>query len=94
LTFLRDLEARLSVGRSALRHRRGFTDAAIMPFVRQFAAVDKIWFDAEALSHVQNWLNGHLESDLFGATMVRLTPWSAGDHPIFFPSYESSSTVG
>jgi glutathione S-transferase len=94
LVFLRELEARLSVRGQLCGTARGFTDAAIMPFVRQFAAVDKQWFDAQALQHVQNWLNGHLESDLFEATMVRLTPWSAGDHPIFFPSYESSSTVG
>jgi glutathione S-transferase len=90
LTFLRDLEARLSAGGQLCGTARGFTDAAIMPFVRQFAAVDKIWFEALPLPQVHRWLNGHLASELFKATMIRLEPWSPGDHPIFFPPKDAS----
>lgn len=40
-------------------------DIAIFPFVRQFAHVDKAWFDAQDLSAVQVWLANHIASDLF-----------------------------
>jgi glutathione S-transferase len=90
LIFLRELEARLSVGGQLCGTKRGFTDAAIMPFVRQFAAVDGVWFDALPLPHVHRWLEGHLASGLFEVTMVRMAPWSAGDHPIFFPPEDAS----
>ena len=43
----------------------GFTDVAIFPFVRQFAAVDKSWFEASRFQHARRWLNGWLTSDLF-----------------------------
>ncbi len=85
LAFLRELDALLSVGGQLCGRARGFTDAAVMPFVRQFAAVDKDWFAAQLLPHVQNWLEGHMASDLFKTAMVRLAPWSPGDLPIFFP---------
>jgi hypothetical protein len=53
-----------------------------MPFVRQFAAVDREWFDAQTLPHLRTWLNFHLTSDLFKAIMLRAPIWSPGDIPI------------
>jgi len=83
LSFLYEIEARLSPGGQLHGAARGFADAAIMPFVRQYAAVDQSWFDTQPLPHVRTWLNGHLASDLFAATMIRTPPWSPDDPPIF-----------
>ena len=46
-------------------------DIALFPFVRQFAWVDKAWFDAAPLAGVQAWLAAWLGGDLFGAVMVK-----------------------
>jgi glutathione S-transferase len=46
LAFLVTLDHRLSSERQLGGPTRGLTDAAIMPFVRQFAGVDRSWFDA------------------------------------------------
>ena len=46
-------------------------DVALFPFVRQFAFVDKAWFDAAPLAGVQRWLAAWLGSDLFGAVMMK-----------------------
>jgi glutathione S-transferase len=81
LEFLRMLDARLSPNGHLEGSRRGFIDAAIMPFVRQFAAVDREWFDELALPHLQRWLAGHLESNLFQSVMVRRGVWSPSDTP-------------
>jgi glutathione S-transferase len=82
VAFLREIEARLSAGDQLGGPARGLTDAAIMPFVRQFAAVDREWFDTQSLPHLRNWLNGHLKSDLFKAIMLRAAIWSPAAFPI------------
>jgi hypothetical protein len=74
----------------------GITDAAIFPFVRQFAETDRSWFDRQPVPCLRAWLGRHLASDLFGAIMVRLAPWQPGDLPLDFPveSYGRPSDGG
>lgn len=83
LAFLSELEERLAAAAQLCGPARGITDAAIMPFVRQFAAVDPDWFAAQPLPRLQSWLAGHLASDLFAAIMSRPEPWTPGDAPLF-----------
>ncbi|HEV2594304.1 MAG TPA: glutathione S-transferase [Sphingomicrobium sp.] len=85
LMFLRELERRLSLAGQLGGFVRGLTDAAIMPFVRQFAAVDAEWFNNQELPHLRAWLQGHLKSELFNSIMFRATFWSPGNLPSFFP---------
>jgi glutathione S-transferase len=91
LAFLRKLDQRISAGGQLCGSDPGLADVAIMPFVRQFAAVDRAWFEAQPLPHLQTWLDGHIASDLFAAIMVRVTPWSPGDPPLLFPAREGGS---
>lgn len=83
MDFLCTLDARLEAGGQLAGEAPGITDAAIMPFVRQFAAVDPDWFTAQPLARLQTWLQDHLASALFAAIMVREKPWSPGDAPVF-----------
>jgi glutathione S-transferase len=76
LQFLRVLNERLADAGQLCGSKRGLADAAIMPFVRQFAAVDAGWFAAQPIAHVKGWLASHLGSALFKATMLRVDPWS------------------
>ena len=85
LEFLRMLDARLTATGQLGGARRGIADAAILPFVRQFAAVDPPWFATQPIRHLQAWLAGHLESPLFAAVMERVAPWSPGDPDIMLP---------
>ena len=80
--FLRKLDAQIEGQGQLCGAERGFTDVAIFPFIRQFANHDRDWFDALDLPHVQGWLAGHLESDLFRTAMQREKPWKEGDAPI------------
>lgn len=57
----------------------GFLDAAIFPFVRQFAFVDKQRFDALDLPQLQQWLDHCLASELFSVSMYKYKPWQQGD---------------
>jgi glutathione S-transferase len=87
LEFLRELEARLSANGQLCGAEPGLADMAIMPFVRQFAAIDGDWFAAQSLARVQAWLAGHVGSDLFAAIMVRVPPWRQGDAPTPFAQF-------
>ncbi len=62
-----------------------FTDIALFPFVRQFAATDAEWFAAQSLPALQSWLNTLANSDRFNHIMTRYPQWKAGDAPVPFP---------
>ncbi len=85
LAFLEELDRRLAGEGQLCGARRGIADAAIMPFVRQFAAVDADWFASRPIPHVQKWLAGHLDSQLFETVMARFEPWSPGDPEVALP---------
>ena len=85
MVFMRELDERLAAGPQFCGEARGLADMAVMPFVRQFAAVDAEWFDRQPLPHVQRWLAEHLESDLFASVMGKFAPWREGDLPVVFP---------
>jgi glutathione S-transferase len=54
----------------------GFTDIALFPFVRQFAAVDAEWFANDAPATVRAWLAALVASDLFERAMARISLWA------------------
>ena len=60
-------------------------DIAIFPFIRQFAFVDKDWFDQSVYKNLQKWLESWLRSELFNAVMIKYPPWAVGDIPTVFP---------
>ena len=68
--------------------RLSAVDLAIFPFVRQFAGVDKIWFQQAGYASLSNWLDSMLEHRWFVSVMHKFTPWRAGDPAIVFPPDE------
>ncbi len=77
LALLHRLDDRLTSGLFLCGDRRSLTDAAIMPFVRQFAQVDRVWFDRQELPALRRWLAVELASPLFDRAMLRLPQWHA-----------------
>ncbi len=82
MEFLRELDSRLGRTSQLCGPARSLADAAIMPFVRQFAAVDHEWFSDQPLLRLKVWLADHLSSELFNMIMLRVTPWVPGDRPV------------
>lgn len=85
LKYLGDLNGRLAAEPYLGGARPAFTDIALFPFVRQFAATDADWFAALPLPDLQKWLSALVNSHLFAHIMIRYPQWKAGDAPIFFP---------
>ena len=74
--FLAELESKLSQHPYLGGSHFSLLDAAIFPFMRQFAAVDRLWFHSSDYRHLNNWLNGLLVSDLFVSVMVKHPVWN------------------
>ena len=65
--------------------RPTLADVAVLPFVRQFAFIDKGWFNAQPWPALQDWLARFLASDAFAAVMHKMPPWQEGQDGLPFP---------
>jgi glutathione S-transferase len=77
--FLSTLELRLQQNSYLLGDNICMADIAIFPFIRQFAFVDKPWFDDADYPLVQRWLNQFLQSKLFEQVMEKHALWQQPD---------------
>lgn len=80
--FLAELDDRIDgwiFGRPTL------ADFAILPFVRQFAFIDKPLFDAQPWPDLHGWLDRFLASDRFAAIMRKYPQWKSGEAGVAFP---------
>jgi len=82
-TFLLELDARLSPNLFGTAPK--LADMAILTFVRQFAFVDKPWFDAQGWPNLSRWLQDFITSHRFAAIMQKYPKWQAADAPTLFP---------
>lgn len=69
--FLQKLETLLADREYLLADHLSLADAALMPFVRQFAHVDREWFASTPYRRLQAWLQRFLDSPLFMAVMAK-----------------------
>lgn len=83
--FLAYLEALLEKNRYLLADHTTLADMGVFPFIRQFAFVDKGWFDQSPYPKLQVWLQEQLDSGLFKGVMFKYGQWKAGDEPVVFP---------
>lgn len=66
-----------------------WVDAAIAPFVRQFARTDRDWFDAQAWSALKVWLENFEQSPAYLEVMHKFKVWHQGAKPVAFPATPS-----
>lgn len=82
--WLAELEKRLAASGALCGNRASLADAAIMPFVRQYAQVDRSWFDRQPWPQLMRWLNDWTSGTLFQSVMDKYAPWD-GQKGILFP---------
>ena len=83
--FLGVLERRLKNNKFLLDSSMNYSDIAIFPFIRQFAFVDKAWFDSAPYPNLRRWLDYFLVSQLFLSVMKKYPQWHSGDDGVLFP---------
>ena len=84
--FLQSLETLLNKNAYLLGDSISIADIGIMPFVRQFAHVDRDVFYGLPYPKLQRWLQDWLEHPLFKQAMTKFDPWQEGDEVIIFPN--------
>jgi len=82
--FLTMLEERLKSNSYLVRNSVSWADIAIFPFIRQFAFVDKVWFDDTDFTNLKKWLENFLSNPLFLSVMEKQPQWKEGDEITFF----------
>jgi len=82
--FLTKLEALLQKTAFLLGQHFGLADAAIAPFIRQFAAVNSDWFSTAPYPALRTWLQDFLDSALFNDVMQQYQPWEPGMPAVTF----------
>lgn len=83
--FLAGLEQRLAQTPFLCGGHATLADAALFPFVRQFAGVDPDWFAHQPWPRLQHWLQAWQATALFTRAMQKFAPWQPGDAPLRFP---------
>lgn len=72
------LDARLGQG-WLMGTQASLADMAMLPFVRQFAHTDPVWFAAQAWPRLQTWLAAFETSALYLRVMDKHAPWQSPD---------------
>ena len=73
--FLNMLDGRLQQSDYLFGNDVSLADIAVFPFVRQFAHVDKGWFDSCQYKKLQRWLGTFLDSSDFLSVMKKHKVW-------------------
>ena len=85
--WLASLDRQLAYNGHVLGSQDSLADAAIFPFVRQFAAVDPAWWAAKPWPHLHGWLERWLGNGLFALVMrkdaadLACIGWHGTDRP-------------
>ena len=73
--FIQKLEHRLTQHEFLMGSTPSLLDYALLPFIRQFARVNRQLYLQGPYTHLQRWLNHHLQSRLFTKAMTKYPLW-------------------
>jgi glutathione S-transferase len=90
---LSDLDAMLAKDSYLSGSRWGLVDAAILPFIRQFANTDKAWFETAPYPRLRSWLEQGLLLDVFVSMMKKYLPWQSGEPGVLFPGEDACDAL-
>ncbi len=73
--FIQKLERRLAQHEFLMGSTPSLLDYALLPFIRQFSRVNRQLYLHGPYTHLQRWLNNHLQSRLFSKAMLKYPLW-------------------
>lgn len=73
--FIAELERKLENEQYFSGDQASLTDYALLPFVRQFARVDRKWYLQSPYPRLRDWLNRHLQTPLYTKAMAKYPLW-------------------
>ncbi len=82
--YIKDLEQRLNKHDYIIDEKESLADIAVLPFIRQFARVERQWYLQAPYPKVKHWLNRYLQSAMFSKIMAKNPLWSENSAVIVF----------
>lgn len=73
--FIQKLENRLIQNPFLISAQESLADIALIPFIRQFAKVERQWYLQSPYPRVRRWLNCYLQSGMFTRVMGKVEVW-------------------
>ena len=78
--YIQELEKRLATNtatqqRFIISAQESLADIALLPFIRQFAKVERQWYLQSPYPNVRQWLNHYLQSPMFTKVMAKHDLW-------------------
>jgi glutathione S-transferase len=73
--FIAALEKKLEISHYLMGDKASLADYALLPFVRQFARVDRKWYLQSPYPKCRGWLNRHLQMPLYTKAMAQYPLW-------------------
>lgn len=73
--FVAQFELTLSRQKYFMGDTPSLADYALLPFIRQFARVDRQWYLQSPYPNLRSWLNNHLQTPIFTKVMAKFPLW-------------------
>jgi len=77
--YIQELESRLAATTAQqpflMSAQESLADIALLPFIRQFAKVERQWYQQSPYPKVRQWLNYYLQSAMFTKVMAKHDLW-------------------
>ena len=81
--YLQTLEERLSQNEFLMSSKTSLADIAVLPFIRQFARVERQWYLQSPYPRLRSWLNNYLRSSMFTQVMLKNPLWNENDETTY-----------
>lgn len=82
--FIADIDAVLSRQAFIMGEQRSLVDYAVLPFIRQFARVDRHWYLQAPYPHLRRWLTSQLQQPMFTRVMAKFPLWLDSQQAFLF----------
>ena len=82
--YIKQLEQRLTEHRFLMSDKESLADIALVPFIRQFARVERQWYLQSPYPRVRRWLNSYLQSPVFTKVMAKHPLWLDNHNDVLF----------
>lgn len=82
--YIADLEQRLQQHPFIMSTQESLADIALLPFIRQFARVERQWYLQSPYPKLRQWLNHYLQSVMFTKVMAKYPLWLENRENVIF----------
>jgi len=82
--YIKVLEGFLSQHDYIFSNNESLVDIALLPFLRQFARIERQWYLQSPYPKLRQWLNNYLQSPMFTKVMTKYPLWQENQRIVIF----------